>query len=191
MTGSQPVDPPEDNPFTDVEEGKFYYDPVLWAYYHDPQITIGTSKTTFSPNDGATRAEVVTFLWRAAGCPETTTITSPFTDVPDGKYYTKAALWAAEKGITCGTSATTFTPNRICTRAEVVTFLYRFAGSPEVGDVENPFTDVPEGKFYTKPVLWAVEQKVTAGTSKTTFSPKKDCTRGEVVTLLYRYMGEE
>ena len=191
VTGSQPVDPPEDNPFTDVEEGKFYYDPVLWAYYHDPQITIGTSKTTFSPNDGATRAQVVTFLWRAAGCPETTTITSPFTDVPDGRYYTKAALWAAEKGITCGTSATTFTPNRICTRAEVVTFLYRFAGSPEVGDVENPFTDVPEGKFYTKPVLWAVEQKVTAGTSKTTFSPKKDCTRGEVVTLLYRYMGEE
>lgn len=187
VTGEQP----KPNPFTDVEEDQFFYDPVLWAYYHDPQITAGTSATTFSPNDGATRAQVVTFLWRAAGSPEPKTGTNPFEDVPDGKYYTKPVLWAAEEGITRGTSATTFSPNNTCTRGEFVTFLYRFAGSPSIGDVDNLFEDVDEGSFYYLPVLWAVEQKVTAGTSETTFSPKKICTRGEIVTFLYRYMGEE
>lgn len=185
-----PPEPPEPqpkvNPFTDVGEGKYYYEPVLWAYYHNPQITAGTSNTTFSPNDGATRAQFVTFLWRAAGCPEPTTTENPFDDVLDGKYYTKPVLWAAENGITGGTSETTFTPDRTCTRAEVVTFLYRYAGSPNIQSVDNPFTDVPDGKHCTNPVLWAVEQKVTAGTSETTFSPENDCTRCQVVTFLYR-----
>ena len=181
----------QENPFTDVEEGKFYYEPVLWAYNHDPQITAGTSETTFSPNGAATRAQVVTFLWRAAGEPEPTETNNPFTDVEDGTYYTKAVLWAVEQEITKGTSATTFSPNKTCTRGEFVTFLYRMAGSPEIGEVENPFEDVKGSAFYYTPVLWAVEQKVTAGTSATTFSPAKKCTRGEIVTFLYRYMGEE
>ena len=134
---------------------------------------------------------MVTFLWRAAGSPEPKTGTNPFEDVPDGTYFTEPVLWAAEEGITSGTSATTFSPNNTCTRGEFVTFLYRFAGSPSIDDVDNPFEDVVEGRFYYWPVLWAVEQKVTAGTSETTFSPKKICTRGEIVTFLYRYMGEE
>ena len=165
--------------------------PTTTEIYHDPQITSGTSATTFSPDNGATRAQVVTFLWRAAGSPEPQTGTNPFTDVPDGKYYTKPVLWAVEEGITTGTSATTFSPNKTCTRGEFVTFLYRFAGSPSIGDVDNPFEDVDEGRFYYRPVLWAVEQKITAGTSATTFSPKKICTRGEIVTFLYRCLGEE
>ena len=182
------------NPFTDVAEDAFYSDPVLWAYTHDPQITAGTSDTTFSPNDAATRGQVVTFLWRAAGNPEPTGTNNPFTDVKEGTYYTKAVLWAVENNITKGTSDTTFSPNKTCTRGEFVTFLYRFAGSPAVADgspVQNPFTDVKDGAFYYTPVLWAVEQQVTAGTSATTFSPNKKCTRSEIVTFLYRYMGEE
>ncbi len=178
--------------FDDVQNEKnFYFTPVYWAYYHSPQITDGTSPTTFSPTDGASRAQVVTFLWRAAGCPEPTSSTNPFTDVPEGVFYTQPVLWAVEEGITNGTTATAFSPAKICTRGEFVTFLYRFAGSPAVGAVENPFSDVEEGRFYCNPVLWAVEQKVTDGTSPTTFSPVKDCTRGEIVTFLYRYMGEE
>jgi hypothetical protein len=176
------------NPFEDVKEGKYYYGPVLWAYYHDPQIAAGTSETTFSPKEKATRAQVVTFLWRAAGCPEPTTATNPFMDVPEGKSYTKAVLWAAENDITSGTTETTFSPKNTCTRAQFVTFLYRWAGSPDIGDVENPFMDVPEGKSYTKAVLWAVEQNITAGTTETTFSPKEDCTRAQVVSFLYRYL---
>lgn len=182
---------PKENPFTDVKEGKYYYDPVLWAYYHDPQITDGTGETTFSPNGGATRAQVVTFLWRAAGCVEPTRNVSPFTDVPDGAYYSKAVLWALENGITVGISDTAFAPNRICTRAEIVTFLYRFAGSPEVGAVGNPFADVPDGRYYTDPVLWAVDRKITNGTSENTFSPANQCTRSQVVTFLYRYRNGE
>ena len=179
------------NPFTDVREEKYYYDAILWAYYHDPQITAGTSETSFSPNSGVTRAQVVTFLWNAAGRPEPTNTTNPFTDVPDGKYYAKPVLWAVEEGITSGTSESTFAPNKLCTRAETVTFLYSFAGRPEIETQDNPFSDVPDGKYYTKPVLWAVEQEITAGTSANQFSPKKTCTRAQVLTFLYRYMGEE
>ena len=197
----EPEDPePFENPFLDVADDRYYYDAVLWAYRHDPQITAGTSATTFSPNDGATRAQIVTFLWKAAGSPEPgqgsgirnpepegEEDVNPFADVTEDKYYYKAVMWAAENGITSGTSANTFTPDRICTRAEVVTFLYRFAGSPEVDDAENPFSDVPNGKYYAKPVLWAYyrDPQITAGTSETTFSPKDDCTRGQVVTFLY------
>lgn len=184
---NQPGDDPF-NPFTDVKEGKYYYDAVLWAYFHDPQITSGTSETTFSPNATCTRAQIVTFLWRAAGSPEPTTTNNPFTDVKDSKYYYKAVLWAAETGVTSGTSETTFSPNNGCTRAQVVTFLWRFADSPEPTTTTNPFTDVPAGKYYTKAVLWAAETGVTAGTSETTFSPKQTCTRGQIVTFLYRYM---
>ena len=193
VTGEQPVDPPKDNPFTDVEESEYYYDPVLWAYYHDPQITAGTSATTFAPNQSATRAQVVTFLWRADGEPEPTEGENPFADVSADAYYYKAVLWAVEKGITTGTSATAFSPDSACTRGQIVTFLYRFAGSPEVTDdaLDTPFTDVSPGAYYEKPVTWALAQEVTNGTSATSFSPDKPCTRGQIVTFLYRYMGEE
>ena len=184
------VDGARENPFTDVKEDKYYYEPVLWAYYHDPQITAGTTATTFTPNGAATRAQVVTFLWRAAGEPEPAGANNPFTDVKDGAFYTKAAIWAVEQEITKGTSATSFSPNKTCTRGEFVTFLYRMAGSPNLGSVENPFADVDEGRFYTNPVLWAVSQKITSGTSATAFSPGKNCTRGEIVTFLYRFMNQ-
>ena len=175
-----------ENPFTDVREKDYFYDSVLWAYYHVPQITNGTSATTFSPGKTCTRCEVVTFLWRAAGCPEPTNTNNPFTDVPEGSFYYKAVLWAVEKGITSGTGGKTFSPKRECTRSEVVTFLWRAAGKPEPTTTDNPFKDVVEGSFYYKAVLWAVEQGITKGTSATTFSPGKTCTRGEVVTFLYR-----
>lgn len=171
------------NPFTDVAEGTYYTDAVLWAVQNG--ITSGTSATTFSPNAGCTRAQVVTFLWRAAGSPEPTSTNNPFTDVTGGYYY-KAVLWAVENNITSGTSATTFSPNSTCTRAQIVTFLWRFEGSPAPKTMNNPFTDVKAGAYYEKAVLWASETGVTAGTSATTFSPDATCTRAQVVTFLYR-----
>ena len=176
------------NPFTDVKEGKYYYEPVLWAYYHDPQITTGTTATTFGPNDTCTRGQVVTFLWRAKGCPEPTVTAHPFTDVKESAYYYKAMLWAVENGITSGTSATTFGPNENCTRSQVVTFLWRADGKPEPMSSECPFTDIKTNSSYYKAVLWAVENGITSGTSATTFGPKNTCTRGQIVTFLYRYV---
>ena len=176
------------NPFDDVKEGKYYYKPILWAYYHIPQVTSGTSETTFSPNDTCTRAQIVTFLWKVAGSPEPTTTNNPFSDVKADKYYYKAVLWAAETGITSGSSNTTFSPKDGCTRAQVVTFLWRFAGSPEPNMKTNPFVDVPVGKYYEKAVMWAAEKGITAGTSETTFSPHNTCARAQIVTFLYKYM---
>ena len=111
---------------------------------------------------------------------------NPFEDVKEGKYYYDAVLWAVEKGITAGTSETTFSPKKSCTRAEIVTFLYRFAGAPNPEGTACPFTDVKKGSFYYKAVLWAFENGVTAGTTPSTFTPKKNCTRAEAVTFLYR-----
>ena len=172
------------NPFEDVVEGKFYYDAVLWAVAHEPQITNGTDATHFSPDATCTRGQVVTFLWRAKGCPEPTKTDSPFTDVTGGFYY-KAVLWAVENEITNGTSATTFGPNDGCTRGQVVTFLWRTEGKPEPTTENNPFEDVTGG-FYYKAVLWAVENKITAGMDATHFAPMNTCTRGQIVTFLYR-----
>ncbi|MBR4132714.1 MAG: S-layer homology domain-containing protein [Oscillospiraceae bacterium] len=177
---------PQDNPFTDVAEGAYYYDPVLWAVNHTPQITNGTSATTFSPDKTCTRAQVVTFLWRAMGEPEPTQTANPFTDVRSDQYYYKAVLWAVEKNITNGTSATTFSPDKGCTRAQVVTFLWRAEGQPAHASSVNPFKDVPAGQYYYKPVLWAVEKNITKGTSADKFSPDSTCTRGQIVTFLYR-----
>ena len=173
------------NPFRDVKSGAFYYDAVLWAVNAEPQVTSGTSATTFSPNDTCTRAQVVTFLWRAKGCPEPKSANNPFRDVKQGEYYYKAVLWAVENDITAGTSATTFSPNEGCTRAQVVTFLWRTEGEPKPTSSANPFKDVTGGYYYDA-VLWAVEKKITAGTSATTFSPDNTCTRGQIVTFLYR-----
>ena len=186
LESQRPDEPKPLSPFTDVQPGAYYEQPVAWAAAHDPQITAGTSNTTFSPNDTCTRAQVVTFLWRANGQPEPTRTSNPFTDVPADAYYYKAVLWAVEHGVTAGTSETTFSPNQGCTRGQVVTFLWRAAGQPEPKTTENPFADVKEGAYYYKAVLWAVENKITAGLSAASFGPDKTCTRGQIVTFLYR-----
>ena len=174
------------NPFTDVAEGKFYHDPVLWAISQNPQITTGVTDATFEPDRSCTRAHVVTFLWRANGCPEPTSTTNTFKDVPNGKYYTKAVLWAAEQGITTGYSDGTFRPDDECSRGQVVTFLWRSKGQPKPASTTNPFSDVPAGKYYTTAVLWALENNITTGRTPSTFGPDDACTRGHVVTFLYR-----
>ena len=178
--------------FDDVKnESDYFFQPVYWAYEHDPQITKGTSDTLFSPNRGCTRAQVVTFLWRAMGEPEPEKKDNPFTDVAKGQYYYDAVLWAVEKGITTGTSATTFRPDQTCTRGQIVTFLWRAMGKPAPKTANNPFTDVPAGQYYYDAVLWAVESGVTTGTSATKFSPNSTCTRGQIVTFLWRALPEK
>lgn len=174
----------KENPFTDVQRGLYYHDPVLWAV--ERGVTTGTSKTTFSPEMICTRAQMVTFLWRAAGSPEPATVDQKFTDITSSGFYFKAVLWAVENGITSGTSATTFSPDEIVTRAQVVTFLWRMAGSPQIF-VDGPFADVATGQYYSTAVAWAVENSITGGTSAVTFSPMDGCTRGQIVTFLYRY----
>ena len=171
--------------FADVFEGDYYADPVLWAVQHDPQITNGTSETTFSPAQPCTRAQMVTFLWRAAGCPEPKSAKNPFKDVKTKDYFCRAVLWAVEQGITNGTSETTFSPSAPVTRAQTVTFLYRAAGSPKVSG-KNPFADVPGGRYYTDAVLWAAQNGITRGTDEKRFSPEATCTRAQIVTFLYR-----
>jgi len=171
--------------FTDMPaKGNWAHDAIDWAIVY--KVTAGTSATTFSPKAGCTRAQVVTFLWQAAGEPEPTGTSNPFTDVKEGAYYYKAVLWASETGVTAGTSATTFSPGATCTRAQIVTFLWRFEGEPASSTTTNPFTDVKAGAYYEKAVLWASETGVTAGTSATTFSPDDTCTRAQVVTFLYK-----
>ena len=175
------------NPFKDIKPEDYWYNPVLWAYYHSPQITTGTSADKFSPNNTCTRAQIVTFLWRAKGEPEPTLTVSPFVDVQDpSQYYYKAVLWAVENGITTGTDATHFSPGKGCTRAQVVTFQWRANGKPAPSTTVNPFTDVKADQYYYDAVLWAVGKGVTTGTSADKFSPDKTCTRGQIVTFLYR-----
>ena len=175
--------------FADVKEpSAFYYEPVYWAYEHEPQITNGTDATHFSPNKTCTRAQVVTFLWRANGSPEPKKKVNPFNDVKPDAYYYKAVLWAVEKGITNGTGPNAFSPDKGCTRGQVVTFQWRSNGQPEPKAANNPFTDVKPDAYYYKAVLWAVENGITNGTSPNKFSPDKTCTRGQIVTSLYRDM---
>ena len=154
---------------------------------YDPQITKGKSETAFSPDDDCTRGQIVTFLWRAMGEPEPTNTVNDFEDVKPGDYFYKAVLWAAENGITNGTDATHFGPNASCTRAQAVTFLWRAENKPAAKTQQSDFTDVQDASaYYYTPVLWAVENGVTNGTSATTFSPNDTCTRGQIVTFLYR-----
>lgn len=175
------------NFFVDVAADAYYYDAVLWAAKNG--ITSGTSATTFSPDNACTRAQMATFLWRAAGSPEPAG-TNPFVDIPDDAYYADAVQWAYENGITAGTSATTFSPDETCTRAQMATFLWREAGSLAVSGDVNPFADVADGAYYEIAVQWAYEQGITAGTSATTFSPDDPCTRAQMVTFLYRHLAE-
>ena len=173
-------------PFTDVKETAYYYDAVAWAVENG--VTAGITPTSFAPNQDCTRAQVVSFLWRAAGSPAPTKTTHPFTDVKETAFYYKAMLWAVEKGVTAGLTPTTFGPNEVCTRAQVVSFLHRAAGSPAPTKTTHPFTDVKETAFYYKAMLWAVENEITAGLTATTFGPNNTCTRGQIVTFLYRYV---
>ena len=171
--------------FTDMPSIKStMHIPIDWAVVN--KITTGTSPTTFGTKNSCTRAQFVTFLWRTRGQPEPTSTENPFTDVKESGFYYKAMLWAVEEGITAGTSPTTFGPNKPCTRAQVVTFLWRMEGSQEPASTENPFTDVKENGFYYKAMLWAVGKGITTGTSDTTFGPGSDCTRAQCVTFLYR-----
>ena len=173
--------------FDDVADAEaYYYDAVYWAVNNG--ITNGTGNTTFSPNANCTRAQMVTFLWRAAGCPEPVAAEAAFADVAQSAYYYKAVLWAAENGITLGTGENTFSPDAPCTRAQAVTFLWRAAGKPEPAAENLSFTDVADGAYYRNAVLWASENDITRGTSKTKFSPDTTCTRAQIVTFLYRDM---
>ena len=170
------------NFFTDVHVEDYYYDAVLWAAQEG--VTGGTSDTLFAPNAGCTRAQAVTFLWRAAGSPEPKTLSS-FADVPADAYYAKAVAWAVENGVAKGVSETAFAPDASCTRAQIVTFLWRAQQSPASGG-ENPFTDVPAAAYYYNAVLWAVENDVAKGVSETAFAPDDNCTRAQIVTMIYR-----
>ena len=174
---------PQTGVFVDVATGSYYEDAVDWAVENG--ITKGTDDTHFSPDGICTRAQAVTFLWRAAGSPKPETRTMPFTDVPVGSYYYDAVLWAVENGITKGTSDTTFSPNMTCTRAQIVAFLWRSEKSPAAGTA-NPFADVKSDAYYADAVLWAVKENITKGTTSTTFSPNADCTRAQIVTFLWR-----
>ena len=175
--------------FDDVQnKDDYFFAPVYWAVENG--ITKGTSETTFGPTEGCTRAQVVTFLWRAAGEPKAEKAENPFKDVPADAYYLDAVLWAVEKGITKGTEKDQFSPNDTCTRAQIVTFLYRNAGEPKVEDAENPFKDVPADAYYLNSVLWAVKNDITKGTEADQFSPNETCTRAQVVTFLYRDLAE-
>ena len=169
--------------FVDVPSGSYYEDAVDWAVANG--ITTGTDAAHFSPDAICTRAQAVTFLWRAAGRPAPESRTMPFTDVPADSYYYDAVLWAVENGITKGTSSTTFSPDDTCTRAQIVTFLWRSEQSPAAGS-SNPFTDVSADVYYADAVLWAVKEAITTGTTRTTFSPDAECTRAQIVTFLWR-----
>ena len=167
------------NPFTDVPADAYYHDAVLWAL--DKNVTTGTSKTTFSPSATCTRGQVVTFLWRAMGCPEPASTENPFTDVAESDYFYKAVLWAVEKGVTNGTTDTTFGPNGTCTSAHVVTFLWRANGKPAAN---------AEGtNYYDEAVAWANSQKLLDGTA-VPFAPDNLSPRADIVTYLYRVLGK-
>ena len=173
--------------FADVPAGSYYERAVIWAAANG--ITNGVGNGLFGVDAPCTRAQAVTFLWRAAGSPAPEISAMPFTDVPVGSYYYDAVLWAVENGIAKGTSETTFGPDASCTRAEIVTFLYRAFGTPAGGDAA--FADTTPNAYYAEAVRWAVATGVTTGTSNTTFSPNADCTRAQIVTFLYRaYQGK-
>lgn len=178
------------NPFVDVHPKEYYFSPVLWALNHSPQITTGISSYQFDPDTACTRGQAVTFLYRAAGSPSVNTANAPkFSDVKPEDYYYKAVIWAAQNGITTGYTGTDkFGPNDECTRAQIVTFMYRAAGSPSVSTSNAPkFSDVKKSDYFYKAVIWAAKKGITTGyTGTDKFGPNDKCTRGQVVTFLYR-----
>ncbi len=182
---NEEVEEPEvKNPFTDVAKSDFFYDAVLWGTSNG--VVYGTSDTTFEPNTVCNRAQVVSFLYRAAGKPDVSDVKNPFTDVAADAYYADAVKWGVSKGIVAGTSDTTFEPDASCTRGQVAAFLYRAAGKPDVSALKNPFTDVAEKAYYADAVKWAASEGIVFGTSTTTYAPDDACTRAEVIAMLYR-----
>ena len=174
-----------DEVFTDMPaDNNWAHAAIDWAYFGG--ITSGKTATTFAPKATVTRAEVVSFLYKAMGSPEPAITENPFTDVAEGKYYYNPVLWAVGAGITTGATPTSFAPRKNCTRAQIVSFLWNAAGKPEPVTQENPFTDVSENKYYYKAVLWAYENNVTGGVSATAFGPNRVCTRAQTVTFLYK-----
>ena len=171
------------NEFIDVPLDSYFYEAVMWAVENG--VTTGISASRFDPDGICTRAQAVTFLWRAAGCPQPKNRTMPFTDVPKSSYFYDAVLWAVEAGITKGTSDTKFSPDDLCTRAQIAVFLWRSEGSP-LAEGRNPFADVAANAYYADAVLWAVAEDITMGTSRTTFSSDDTCTRAQIVTFLWR-----
>ena len=188
VTGTVAIKIAQTMNFVDVKTSDYFYDSVKWAVNNN--ITKGTSATTFSPNNTCTRAEIVTFLWRAAGSPTPTITRNPFTDVkyPVGSDFYNAILWASQNGITAGKTTTTFAPNDNCTRAQIVTFLWRYAKKP-LGYYTNPFNDVNKTEYaaYYDAILWAAGKGIATGNTPKTFNPDGTCTRAEAVTFLYRY----
>lgn len=176
------------NSFYDVPDDAYYYEAVKWAVKNG--ITTGVSVGKFDPDGICTRAQAVTFLWRAAGCPAPKCTVMPFDDVTIGSYYYDAVLWAVENGITDGTGDGTFSPDASCTRAQIVTFLWRSQKMPAAG-TENPFTDIDVRHYYAPAVLWAVRENITNGTSIGIFSPEAYCTRAQIVTFIWRCMTRE
>ena len=172
---------PENNPFEDVADTDWFYTPVLWAVENN--ITSGVDATHFGPYNTCTRAQVVTFLYAAAGRPDVTATEEPFEDVSASDWFYTPVLWAVENGITSGVDATHFGPNNTCTRAAVVTFLYAMEGRPEI-TAKSEFADVADTDWFAKPVIWAKENGVTGGISATEFGPMNDCNRAAVVTFL-------
>ena len=174
------------NFFVDVKASDYYYDAVLWAAQNG--ITSGTDAEHFSPNQPCTRAQIVTFLWRAAGSPEPKSMSS-FSDVSADSYYAKAVAWAVEDGITTGTGDGKFSPDATCTRAQSVTFLFRAIG--KLVDSKAEFSDVLTDSYYANAVAWAVENGVTNGIGDGLFGPDNSCTRAQIVTFLFRaYQGK-
>ena len=171
--------------FTDMPaDDNWAHAAIDWAYFGG--ITSGKTATTFAPKATVTRAEVVSFLYKAMGSPEPAVTENPFTDVAEGKYYYNPVLWAVGAGVTTGATPTSFAPRKNCTRAQIVSFLWNAAGRPEPSLTENPFPDVSENKYYYKAVLWAYENHVTGGVSATAFGPNRVCTRAQTVTFLYK-----
>ena len=170
--------------FTDVDASAYYAEAVEWAVSEG--ITTGATDTTFAPSASCTRGQAVTFLYRAAGEPSVEGLENPFSDVSESDYFYNAVLWAVSEGITTGATDTTFDPNATCTRGQIVTFLYRYAGEPVVDGLSNTFTDVSTDAYFYQAVIWASTEGVTTGATDTTFGPYSDCTRGQIVTFLYR-----
>ncbi len=178
------------NPFYDVNGSDWFYSAVMWAYYNEPRVTTGVDASHFRPKASCTRAQVVTFLWRAAGEPEPASSTMKFSDVPYNNSYApyyKAIIWATEQGITTGTGdGSTFSPNATVTRAQFVTFLWRYAGEPSPSNMSTAFNDVSANSVYYKAILWAAENGITNGKTATQFAPNAACTRCEVVSFMFR-----
>ncbi|MCR4671057.1 MAG: S-layer homology domain-containing protein [Saccharofermentans sp.] len=170
-----------------TNEKNFWYEPTN-ALTNQNVVKGYNKQTKFKPANECTRAQMVTFLWRLNGSPKPKTTSTKFTDIKKDDYFYKAVLWAVERGITTGTSKTTFSPKKVCTRAQTVTFLYRMAGSPSIGSAKNPFTkDVKKSDYFYNAVIWASKKKIVAGYDDGTFRPKNKCLRRQMVTFLYKY----